>query len=283
MHFLLTLLNGYMVVGTVISGANTNIYMLQVDLNLNIVSGYPKMLTSTGKYEIGGFIQLASGEFVIVGSGFNTSNNTDDVLYIKTNAFGTPNLGPKLIGVGGTVSTDKAYGVVESADGKVVIVGYTFNNTSSTLDAFIMKKSADLLQSFADAPIVGANNEIALGVANIDNSEGFMVVGTTAALGVSKPTDALFIKTDINGNGQMPFKTYGSTTLFESAKAVAKTGTGDFITCGYTTTSTGITNLYFMNVDKTGAAINGFPKSISSSFSGKLPKIYESWKAPILP
>ena len=261
----LTLPDGYMVLGNTTSGTNTNIYLLKVDLNLNIVAGYPKPLTTTGTSVADGFVQLADGSFAIVGTAFNSANGTDDVLYMRVNATGTLIIAPTMFGVQGFTANDKARNIIETPDGNVLIVGSTYNNVTATYDMFAIKKSTNLSTTYFDKRLDGANDEVAFSAALLSNNAGFLLTGTTAATGAGKPTDVLFTKIDVNGavTGQ---KTYGTATFYETATAMVKNNAGNFMTCGVSTAS-GFNNVHLAQVDASMNALTNFPVSVSSTTS----------------
>jgi PKD repeat protein len=262
---ILALPDGYMVLGNTTSGTTTNIYLLKVDLNLNIVAGFPKTLTTTGTNVAEGFVQLADGSFAIVGTAFNTANSTDDILYMRTNATGTLVFAPTLFGVGGFVANDKARNIIETPDGHVLIVGSTYNNVTATFDMFVVKKNINLSTTYIDKRLDGANDEVAFSAALLSNNAGFLIAGTTAATGAGKPTDVLFMKIDVNGGvtGQKP---YGTATFYETVAAMVKNNAGNFMTVGVST-APGFNNVHLVQVDAAMNALTNFPVSVSSTTS----------------
>ena len=253
--------DGYVIAGATTSASGTNVYLMKVGFNLNVV--YSNPLTTSGTNSAEGLVQLSDGSFAIAGTGFNTANNTDDILYMRTNSSGVLIVPPTMFGVGTAVASDKAKNIIETPDGNILIVGSTFNSVSSTSDVCIIKRKPDLTTTYFNQAIVGANDETAYSVVGLDNNAGFLLTGTTSAPGSAKPTDVFFMKVDATFNNPS-VKTTGLATSNESALAIVKTSTGNYMTCGLTT-ETGIQNSYLVLADATGTTLNNIriPSSIA--------------------
>ena len=194
--------DGYVIAGATTSASGTNVYLMKVGFNLNVV--YSNPLTTSGTNSAEGLVQLSDGSFAIAGTGFNTANNTDDILYMRTNSSGVLIVPPTMFGVGTAVAADKAKNIIETPDGNILIVGSTYNSVSSTSDVCIIKRKPDLSTTYFNQAIPGVNDETAYSVVALDNNAGFLLTGTTSAPGSGKPTDVFFMKVDATSSRGSP-------------------------------------------------------------------------------
>lgn len=135
----------------------------------------------------------AKGGFIAAGSITNTTNSSADVYLARTNASGSL-LWSKTFGGSGE---DRAYGLIETADGGIVIVGETASSGAGLYDIYVIKTDAQgkLLWSRTYG---GAKSD--RGYAVIETLEGGLAMaGSTESFGAGS-LDMCLIVTDASGN-----------------------------------------------------------------------------------
>jgi len=149
-------------------------------------------------------IQLPDGSFVMVGWTGDIVGNQKDMYIVKTNHEGIELWSKRFEGE----ANDAATALVATADGGLLIVGYTYSYGAGGSDVWIIKTDA-MGDMQWNRTIGGAQDDSAQTVIQTTDG-GFLIAGNTSSMGEGG-ADGWLIKLDMFGD-ELWQKTYGSTT-----------------------------------------------------------------------
>ena len=222
----------------------------------------------TSWYEYGwGISQLHDGGFIITGRKENKSDNTKDMINIRTdeNGFG---MWQKTYGGG---SNDEGYSIHQMNDGNILSVGYSWS-FGNAQEIYVVK--SDLSgRKLWQKTYGGIHRDI--GHKAISTNDGnIIIVGQTNSPGISNGNDDIWIsKIDSDGN-EIWFKGYGKKN-HEVGYDIVEMDNGNFIIVGYRDfyVESG-KDILIMSIDKEGnklwekiIASNGIYDDIAYSIS----------------
>ncbi len=200
-------------------------------------------------YEYGwGITQLHDGGFVITGRKEYKSNQTKDMITIRTDEKG---FGQWERTYGGS-GNEEGYSVVQTPDGNILTIGYTWSYGNAQ-EIFIVK--TDLYGKKIWQKTYGGRNRD-IGHKAIVTSDGHIViVGQTNSPGISNGNDDVWLhKIDQDGN-QKWFKAFGELN-HEVGYDVVELGTGGFLIVGFRDFySSGGKNILLIKTDEMGNMI----------------------------
>ncbi len=221
--------SGFAVIGNTSSFGLTSddIYLLKLNANGTII--WSKTYGGSLDEEGNSILQTANGDFIIAGSTSRFAND-NKVFLIRTNNIGTI-IWTNVIGI---ADEEKAYSVIETSIGDLVVSGYTPDGV------YLMKlnSSGNLLW----AKSYGNNNSNEISSQVIETANGdYVMVGKSDSV-----TENLFLlRTDMNGN-LLWNKSYGSCV----GKSVLQTSDNGFIISGETRNAN--TDIYVLKTDSLG-------------------------------
>jgi hypothetical protein len=180
----------------------------------------------TDWYEYGwGLTQIHDGGFIITGRKENKATNSKDMITIRTddNGFGIWERN-----YGGS-SNEEGYSVVQSQDGNILSIGYTWSYGNEQ-QIFVVK--SDLSgRKIWQKTYGGSNRDI--GHKAIITTDGYIaIVGQTNSPGISKGNDDIWLsKIDQDGNEKW-IKAYGENN-HEVGYDIVEIENGGFLIVGY--------------------------------------------------
>lgn len=185
--------NGYVVAGQYSSDA----WLLKIDCNGNKI--WDKSFDSTAMDLAGSVQQTSDGGYILAGwtkSGapYPTGGLSQDVWLIKTDANGNYIWDKKFGGTG----FDGAFSVKQINDGGYIIAGYTDSFGAGNQDAWIIKTDGNGNEVW-DKTFGGSKYDTAYDVIQTDGG-GYAVAAYACSYNSTGYSDALFIKTDAEGN-----------------------------------------------------------------------------------
>ena len=180
----------------------------------------------TGWYEYGwGLTQLNDGGFVITGRKEYKSDNTKDMITIRTdkNGFG---IWEKTYGGS---NNEEGYSVIQTQDGNILSVGYSWSYGNSQ-EIFVVK--SDLAgRKIWQKTFGGSNRDIGHKVI-LTNDGNIAIVGQTNSPGIAYGNDDIWlIKIDLDGN-EIWNKSYGHQR-HEVGYDIVELDNGGFLIVGY--------------------------------------------------
>mgnify|MGYP000455391515 CR=1 FL=1 len=185
-------------------------------------------------------VETADGGLVV--TGYTTSfGNEYQVYLLKTDSTGNL-LWEK--NFGGT-SSDYGYGVIETADGGLVVTGYTYSFGNSS-QAYLLKtdSSGNLLW---EKNFGGTSNDYGYSVAETADG-GLVVTGYTTSFG--NEYQVYLLKTDSTGN-LLWEKNFGGTSS-DYGYGVIETADGGLVVTGYTYSFGNSSQAYLLKTDSSG-------------------------------
>jgi len=188
--------------------------------------------------------QTSDGGYILVGETGLYSEDSIDILLIKTDASGNQRWA-KTFGAWGW---DLGYSVQQTTDGGYVVAGHSqsFGGANGG-DVCLFKTDADGNQVWAKS-FGGANYDRGNSVQQTSDG-GYIVVGMTMPDGFSR--DVYLVKTDASGT-QTWTRTYGGTADDEGY-SVLQTADGGYIICGTTASSgAGKDDIWLIRTDANG-------------------------------
>ena len=230
---------GLVVTGyTYSSGNSDQVYLLKTDSTGNVV--WEKNFGGTSGDYGHSVVETVDGGLVVTGY-TNSFGNSNQVYLLKTDSNGNL-LWEK--NFGGT-DADIGYGVVETADGGLVVTGYT-NSFGNNYQVYLLKtdSSGNLLW---EKNFGGTSDD--RGYSVVEASDGGLVVtGYTYSYG--NYSQVYLLKTDSNGNLLWEKNFGGSNTDY--GKSVVETADGGLVVTGYTLSFGNNYQVYLLKTDSSG-------------------------------
>lgn len=190
-------------------------------------------------------IPAFDGGYLMAGYTLNATSspgNSYDILLVKTDSSGNT-LWSKTIG--GTAD-DLSYWIEQATDSTYLICGNTFDNTTNTLDDFIIR--IDLTGSIIFQKIYTFSHGERAFCIRQANDGGFVVAGETLIGGVDLQMN--LFKTDTSGNIQWS-KAFGDSEQ-ESSTYVKQTNDNGYILCGVSRFGLTWSSIYIVKTDSSG-------------------------------
>ncbi|MBN1232722.1 MAG: T9SS type A sorting domain-containing protein [Candidatus Coatesbacteria bacterium] len=193
--------DGYIICGKITQiYTESYVYLVKTDLQGNTI--WSKVFDK-GSNAVGNSIQLTNdGGFIICGTGYNSSTNSNDIYLIKTDSSGN-----KIWDYcyGGNGINDAGFGVQQTSDNGYIICGCTDSSTK-VRDAAIIKVNSS--GAYVWGSLIGGNDLDEAHSIQIA-SDGYVLCGITKSYGAGA-TDVYLFKTDFSGNLRWQ-KTYGGS------------------------------------------------------------------------
>jgi len=187
----------------------------------------------------------ANPSYVLVGetSGFGAGGM--DILVIRTNGITGDIIWSETFGGSGN---DYAYGIYETSDSGLIIVGHTNSFGAGGMDIYIIKIDFSGTIQWSKT-YGGANDEFGYAIQQTSDN-GYIIVGSTTSFGAGAE-DVYLIKTDANGN-ILWTKAYGGT-MNEVGYSIQQTTDGGYIITGNTSSfGAGQKDIYVIKADTNG-------------------------------
>jgi len=183
--------------------------------------------------------------YVIVGETLSFGTGGIDILMARTDGFTGDLIWSKTYG-GST--NDYAYGIYETSDVGLIIVGHTNSFGAGGMDIYVIK--TDLWGTIQWSKTYGgAGDEYGYSIQQTSDN-GYIIVGSTTSFGAGS-NDVYLIKTDANGD-ILWTKTYGGS-MDEVGQSVQQTTDGGYIITGNTSSfGTGLKDIYVIKTDAIG-------------------------------
>ncbi len=169
--------------------------------------------------------QTSDGGYIVAGYTNSFGAGWDDILLIKTDAFGNVQWAKTY----GEADNDVAYSVQQTSDGGYIVAGTTVSFGAGGGDIFLVKTDANGNIIWAKT-YGGTSGEDATSVQQTSDG-GYILAGYTRSFGAGDK-DIFLIKTDASGNLQWA-KTYGGID-WDVAYSVQQTSDGGYIVAGET-------------------------------------------------
>ncbi len=148
----------------------------------------------------------------------------------------------------GGSSPDGGKWVCQTADGSILVVGYTFSFGAGDADLYAVKADASGNELWSRS-FGGAGREYGYGGCETDDG-GYLLVGYTTSFGAGGK-DIYLVKTDSAGN-ELWAHTYGGTSS-DVGRSVVATGDGSYLIGGHTESAgAGEHDIYLVKVDSQG-------------------------------
>ena len=221
----------------------------EVDRYIN--KGFLKTF-GTKWYDYGwGITQLHDGGFAITGSTSTKDKKDKDMITIRTDDKGNGIWEIRFGGPGQNDKNEEGLSVVQTQDGGIVSIGYSWSFGSS--QQIYVTKTSFYGKELWVKHFGGSNREI--GHKSIITSDGnILIVGQTNSPGISHGNDDVLLQ-KINQNGdQIWLKAYGQLN-HEIGYDVAETDGGDFLIVGFRDYYEGGKSLLIIKTDKDGNQI----------------------------
>ena len=218
----------------------------------NVAGATVIISTRDSGYAVAGFVQAGSG-----------GGAHRDVYLLKTDAYGNI-LWERTFG---GAQNDEAKGLVELADGSLVVVGFTTNFLEPvtgdwTEDVFLAKTDADGNQLWTKSVGQPLFKERGNAIALAPN--GDLVVAGWRREQQSVPGDRDFYAARLDSDGNLIWSnTYGFSGLDDEARAMAMTSDGHFVLAGRTTQGQGGAG-FLMKIDGGGSPFFLWQKTFDS-------------------
>lgn len=220
---------GFAIIGNTSSFGLTSddVYLLKLNSNGSVV--WSKTFGGTLDEEGNSMLQTANGDFIIAGA-TNSVANEKKVLLIRTNSTGTI-IWNKVIAVS---YEEKAYSIIETSTGDLVIGGYT------TAGVYLLKMNSSGTLLWEKSYGNNNSNEICYQVIETSNGD-YVMAGKSDSV-----TQNLFLlRTDLNGN-LLWTKSYGSCI----GMSVLQTADSGFLITGMTDNAN--TEIHVLKTDALG-------------------------------
>jgi parallel beta-helix repeat protein len=183
------------------------------------------------------------GGYVVVGYTDPSGSDPADVLVVKIDSAGNKQWDLQW----GGSNRDQAYSVIQSSDGRYIVVGYTMSFGAGNEDAFLLMIDPVLGTSYRTYG--GSNTDVIRSVMQTSDG-GFALAGYTNSIG-SGSYDFWLIKTSYDGT-MLWQKTYGNTGS-DMAYSIAQTSEGGYVLAGDTDYYTaGSYDFYVVKTDSSG-------------------------------
>jgi hypothetical protein len=213
---------GYIVAGATYSfgAGGSDIFLIKTYANGNVQ--WAKTYGGTDNDWAFSVQQTSGGGYIVAGWTRSFGAGDNDVLLVKTDAFGNIQWAKTYGGTG----DDRAFSVQQTSGGGYIVAGNTYSFGVGDNDVFLIKTNASgNLQWAKTYGEVGYDEAYSV---QQTSDGGYIVAGATYSFGAGN----FLIKTDANGNLQWA-KTYGGTGG-ESANSVRQTSDGGYIVAGGT-------------------------------------------------
>jgi len=199
--------------------------------------------------------------YVVVGetSGFGTGGV--DILVVRVDGSSGDIVWAKTYGGS---SNDYAYGIYQTADDGLIIVGHTSSFGAGGTDIYVIK--TDLMGNIQWSKTYGGTgNEYGYAIQQTSDN-GYIMVGCTTSFGAGSK-DVYLIKIDVNGD-TLWTKAYGGS-MDEVGRSIQQTTDGGYIITGNTSSfGTGLKDIYLIKTDANGnSGCNEFSTNTSVSNS----------------
>ncbi len=215
---------GYIVAGVTWSfGAGGDILLIKTDASGDVQ--WAKTYGGTGYDEAFSVQQTSDGGYIVAGTTNSFGAGNQDILLIKTNAFGNVQWAKTY----GEAGNDVAYSVQQTSGGGYIVAGTTNSFGAGGGDILLIKTNASGNLQWAKT-YGGTNWDYASSVQQTSDG-GYIVAGTTNSFGAGGD-DAFLVKIDTFGNLQW-VRTYGGTGS-DAAFSVQQTSDGGYIVAGKT-------------------------------------------------
>lgn len=215
-----TVSGGYLIVGSTSSLGNgqRDVFLVKVDDQGNQI--WAKAYGTSGNDDGKSVVEVADG-YLVAGSAFNAANGTTDGYLLKVD-FNGNELWSKFYG--SPTQIDKVNDLVLSADGNVVLTGFT----GATSDGWLLKTDLSGNEVWSKT-FGGPLGDEANGI--LETANGDLVVTGVTELSVTN-ADAFLTRFDKDGN-QIWTNNVGRGTYLDWAQGLAPTEDGGFIVIGY--------------------------------------------------
>jgi uncharacterized delta-60 repeat protein len=249
----------------------------------NTFSGTGKIILAVGSGydEARGVAIQSDGKIIVAGYSSNGSNN--DITVVRFNSNGT--LDNSFDG-DGIVTTDigsndnEVYAVTIQSDGKIVVVGYTYNGSNSDFAVLRYNSDGTLDDTFDGDGIVttaiGSGSDEAKSIAI--QSDGKIVVAGYSHNGADG--DAAVVRYNVNGTLDNTFGASGIVVTdinakYEEAYTIAIQTDGKIVVAGYTDTESNAYDAFLLRYTTSGVLDNTFDSD------GKVITTLSSYDDPI--
>lgn len=195
----------------------------------------------SGRDEAYSVIQTADGGFALAGSTKSFGTGDEDSWLVKTDAHGKAQWTQTY----GGSSFDRAYAVIQTADGGFALAGQTHSYGAGLTDAWLVKTDGNGMTQWSRT-YGGAMSDSTKSVIQTTDG-GFALAGTTSSYGAGL-SDFWLVKTD--GRGAMEWtQTYGGAG-YELVHAAIQTADGGFALAGMTESfGAGKTDFWLVKTD----------------------------------
>ena len=199
--------NGFVMVGTTATGANAPDRLLLVKVDLNGTKVFETNASGRGIARGLGVLEVSDGSFIAVGLSAASATAPNDIYLAKFSATGAKTWEKYFGGQG----EDRAFAIVEAADGGYVVTGAMTRDGQTTADAYLLKIDKDGAKAWEKFYGVGDRQEVGFDLTRMADG-GFLVVGRSFTgpnwWGIPESSEIYVLRTDRDGVKQWE-QTYG--------------------------------------------------------------------------
>jgi hypothetical protein len=222
-------------------GGGYDILLIKIDTNGDVQ--WAKTYGGASDDEAYSVQQTSDGGYIVAGATTSFGAGGNDILLIKTDAFGNVQWAKAY----GGINADFAYSVQQTSDGGYIVAGETYSFGTGG-DILLIKTDANGNLEWAKT-YGGTGTERASSVQQTSDG-GYILAGTTNSFGAGS-NDFFLIKTNAFGNVQWA-KTYGEAGG-DGAYSVQQTSDGGYIVAGYTDSfGAGINDILLIKINASG-------------------------------
>ncbi|HFA49243.1 MAG TPA: T9SS type A sorting domain-containing protein [Bacteroidetes bacterium] len=193
----------FLIVGTTFSFGNggSDLWLVKVGKKGEVI--WQKTFGTTALEFGRQAVQTSDGGFAITGRYHDVANDVVEVLVIKTDADGNE----EWTDVFGGADEDEAWGITETTDQQLVMLGTTRSFGQGERDIYLLSTGLDGTFNWQQT-FGGTADELATGL--IETSDGALLIGGATFSFGAGDSDVFLVKTDLSGN-EIWSHTYGGS------------------------------------------------------------------------
>ncbi len=228
----------YLIAGYTRSAGGENVYLLKITPDGDTL--WTKNFGNPDNYEEARqVIETTNGDYLIVGRSYSPVDENWNLYYARTDANGDT----LWTGLLGGEDDDGGYGIIETEDQDLVLLGFTSSIGNGGSDLYAVRIDADGVPQWSKT-LGGPENEIGYAISQAI-CEGYVIAGVTSSYG-SGGKDAYLLRINYFGDSIWA-ETYGGTQD-DGIYSVTMTSYPGYIAAGYTESmGAGGKDVYILN------------------------------------